>query len=216
MKQRNLTKISRQPTIQMDTRASGRTPIRVVITDSITDSMSVRKNTTTNAIRRRPCPIRVVITPYLSVTATKTRNSADKSTDTLIPLTVLSKCEESVKKGEPPKKFLDGLYKTDEYKKFVLNMGKKTLARGSNAKNWRNIDGVYICSSLHEVDKIYQTLGKRIWCDTHNGAEAGTWINPPDPEKRCTAITSAGSRCKRSITSSGKSPCLCTQHFKCL
>ena len=153
----------------------------------------------------------------------KTRNRAEKisSNTWLIPDTVLTSCErQAVQSGEGrkiPKKFRDLLYASTEYERNMSSRGKP-IRRGNNAKNWR-INGDYICPSLHKADNIYQALGKRVWCDDRakaGGGPANTWRNTIPPENRCDTITTfSESQCKRSITSSGKSPCLCTQHFKC-
>ena len=184
-----------------------------------------RRDATPCLTRPRPVRIEFIGGPIPFLPKKKTCNRAEKvsSNTWLIPDAVLTSCErQAVQSGEGrkiPKKFRDLLYASTEYKKYMSSSTGKPIRRGSNAKNWR-INGAFICQSLHKADNIYQTLGKRVWCDDRakaGGGPANTWPNTVPPENRCgiSPTNFSGAQCLRSITASGKSPCLCTQHFKC-
>ena len=103
-----------------------------------------------------------------------------------------------------PKQFLINLYSNQGYITFL-----KKKKRGSNAKNWKNLNKEdYICLSLHKADNIYQNLGKASSLKT---GKPGSWINKPIPGYQCIAITERGQQCCKSNCGTSN---LCTQHHK--
>uniref|UniRef100_A0A6C0C8G0 Uncharacterized protein n=1 Tax=viral metagenome TaxID=1070528 RepID=A0A6C0C8G0_9ZZZZ len=111
--------------------------------------------------------------------------------------------------------FLKLLYKDSNYIREFQKPSQKLIKRGANAKNWRDINRVFKCSSLHKADNIYQSLGKSLWSKKHKKSPANTWPTitgkskiPPFQCRYHTKFSNA--QCKRS---SHKSPsCMCTQH----
>jgi len=155
----------------------------------------------------------------------QTRNRDEKipSSIWLIPMEILVKCEIEAKKTgdrkKVPKAFISFLYKETSY-----TLAMQSTRRGNNAKNWKNIStGKYRCPSLHLADNIYQSLGKKVWCEDHNGKPADTWKpvdeRLPEPTMRCSICPTpfskkwveGGRQCLRKTCGSNSK---CTQHFK--
>ena len=110
--------------------------------------------------------------------------------------------------GEQAKSFLNMIYGDDSYKRNMLKEGAlegaKPLRRGNQARNWME-DGRWKCSSLHYINSIYQTMGKKQWSDNGTHGKQGT-----AGVKQCGAFTKAGcTQCKRSCT---KGSIYCTQN----
>ena len=171
----------------------------------------------------------IVPAPVSNQIPKKTRNRDEKipSSNWLISNSILLKCERIAKdypiRKKMPKIFLKTLYNTEMYIKALPPPGNRSkVNRGNLAKNWKR-NGKYICPSLHKADNIYQTLGKKVWCEEHKGLPANTWksvdIRFPDHELRCSVCPTpfskkwveGGRQCLRKTCGPNSK---CTQHYK--
>tara|TARA_B100000745_G_scaffold298388_1_gene246956 strand:- start:717 stop:1310 length:594 start_codon:yes stop_codon:yes gene_type:complete len=134
------------------------------------------------------------------------RKEKIETEDWIVRKVVLDRYESEAKSNSnPPKHFRELLYSNEDYKSYFDDLDKSV--RGHNAINWKiEMEGDYLCDSLHYADNIYQTLGKNKWRKT---GKNDTWYN--EPIERCVVITKKGTQCRKSKCEGSD---MCTQHFK--
>ena len=134
------------------------------------------------------------------------RGCVKESDDWIIKKKILEEYEGS---SESAKEFLNFVYNDQNYIDWSLeqtNGTKKKVARGANAKNWKN-NGGWICQSFHLSEKIYSNLGKKKWVTSGNhGKQRAVCLT-----NQCTFITKKREQCIRSCMNRSN---ICTQHFK--
>ena len=136
------------------------------------------------------------------------RENLNENNDWIIQKKKLKEYESS---SEVAKDFLNRVYNDENYIRWSLeqsNGTKRKIARGANAKNWKN-NGEWFCDSLHFSENIYSNLGKQKWTKSGNHGKQDT----PCIEDQCTIITKQGRRCNRSKMDNYH---ICTQHFNML
>ena len=100
------------------------------------------------------------------------------------------------------KQFLKMIYANEGYKQAMTINGKLTK-RGNMARNWRP-EGVWLCTSLHYVNSVYQSIGQKKFSKT------GVRGMQRPSRDQCVAITNhTNQRCKRGKCNGS---IFCTQH----